>query len=378
MKKIKNLLMIIVFSAIILSMAVASVLSADKEVSYSERRKLAQFSSLGETSILSSEFSKEVEKYLLDQMPLREGLRMLDSKIRLNLLFQSDVNGLWTYKDHMLKNDEPLNEKQVAYGINLMNKLIKTNLKDANVYYSVVPEKTYFVRDKFKHLKFDYNKLENLLKNGVAGASYIDIKDTLELSDYYYTDTHWSQDKLFETVNKIAKEMGTDKYITPETEYKKQLLEPFYGVYWAQAAIGEKPDKLCYLTNDYTENAKVYGIDPEVLKNKFGVTDTLEKKVYATDKFGKMDSYDIFLSGAQPLVTIESENAKTDKELIIFRDSFSSSIAPLFTGAYKKVTLIDLRYMPSMLLNEFVEFKAGQDVLFLYSASLYNSSMLLK
>ena len=86
----------------------------------------------------------------------------------------------------------------------------------------------------------------------------------------------------------------------------------------------------------------------------------------------------IYIVSAGPLVTIESENAKTDKELIIFRDSFSSSIAPLFTGAYKKVTLIDLRYMPSMLLNEFVEFKAGQDVLFLYSASLYNSSMLLK
>ncbi len=378
MKKIKNLLMIIIFSAVILSMTIASVLSADKDVSYSERRKLKEFSSLGETSLLSSEFSKEVEKYLLDQMPLREALRMLDSKIRLNLLFQSDVNGLWTYKDHIFKNDEPLNEKQVAYGINLMNKLIKTNLKDANVYYSVVPEKTYFVRDKFKHLKFDYDRLESLLKNGVVGASYIDIKDTLELSDFYLTDTHWSQDKLFKTVNRIAKQMGTDKFITPESEYEKHLLKPFYGVYWGQAAIGERPDKMYYLTSAYTENAKVYGIDADVLKNQFGVEDTLEKRVYATEKFGKMDSYDIFLSGAQPLVTIECENAKTDKELIIFRDSFSSSIAPLFTGAYKKVTLIDLRYMPSMLLNEFVEFKAGQDVLFLYSASLYNSSMLLK
>ncbi|MBR1970072.1 MAG: hypothetical protein IKA17_06925 [Clostridia bacterium] len=378
MKKIKNLLMILICSVVILSMSIASVLSADKGISYSERRELKQFSSLGETSILSSEFSKEVEKYLLDQMPLREGLRMLDSRIRLNVLMQSDANGLWAYKDQILKNDQPLNEKQVAYGINLMNRLIKTNLQNANVFYSVIPEKTYYVRDKFKHLKFDYNKLENLLKNGVEGASYIDIKDTLELSDYYLTDTHWSQDKLFETVDKIAKSMGSDAFIIPETEYEKHTLDPFYGVYWSQAAIGEKPDKLCYLTSDYTENAKVYGIDPEVLKNQFGVNDTLEKKVYATDRFGKMDSYDVFLSGAQPLVTIECENAKTDKELIIFRDSFSSSIAPLFAGAYKKVTLIDLRYMPSMLLKQFVEFKAGQDVLFLYSASLYNSSMLLK
>ena len=71
---------------------------------------------------------------------------MLDSKIRLNLLFQSNVNGLWTYKDHILKNDDFLDEKQVSYGINLMNKIIKTKLGGANVYYSVVPEKTYFGR----------------------------------------------------------------------------------------------------------------------------------------------------------------------------------------------------------------------------------------
>lgn len=378
MKKIKNLLMILIFSIVVFSFGIASVVSEDKEVSYAERRKLMQFSDALETSVLSSEFSQEVESYLLDQMPLREALRVINAKIRSDILLQSDVNGLWTYNEHILKNDEPLNEKQVAYGINLINTIIKTKLNGANVYYSVVPEKTYFVRDKFNHLKFDYEKLISLLKSGISSASYIDITDTLSIEDYYKTDTHWSQERLFPVAERIAEKMGTKEFLTSESEYKQNVLEPFYGVYWGQAALGKKADKICYLTSEFTENASVYGIDAEVLKSKFGVSDTLVKKVYATEKFGKMDSYDIFLSGAQPLVTIECENAKTDKELIIFRDSFSSSIAPLFTGAYKKVTLIDLRYMPSMLLGEFVEFKPEQDVLFLYSASLYNSSMLLK
>lgn len=370
--------MILIFCAVTFSVCFASVISKDKDVSYAERRKLKQLSNALETSVLSSEFSQEIESYLLDQMPLRDALRVFNAKFRSELLLQSDVNGLWTYEGHILKNEESLDEKQVSYGINLINKLIKANFKDANVYYSVVPEKTYFVKDKFKHLKFDYEKLLSLLKSGIEGASYIDITDTLTLDDYYRTDTHWSQDKLFKTAEKIAKSMGTDLFLTPEAEYEKHTLAPFYGVYWGQAALVKDVDKLCYLESEHTENASVYGIDAEVLKNTFGVEDTLVKKVYATDKFGKMDSYDVFLSGAQPLVTIECENAKTDKELIIFRDSFASSLAPLFTGAYKKVTLIDLRYMPSMLLNEFAQFKPGQDVLFLYSASLYNSSMLLK
>ena len=91
-----------------------------------------------------------------------------------------------------------------------------------------------------------------------------------------------------------------------------------------------------------------------------------------------MDGYDVYLSGAQPVVSIECENAKTDRELVIFRDSYGSSIAPLFTGAYKKITLIDLRYIPSMLLGQFVEFGENQDALFLFSTSLLNSSMLMR
>jgi len=90
-----------------------------------------------------------------------------------------------------------------------------------------------------------------------------------------------------------------------------------------------------------------------------------------------MDGYDIFLSGAQAIQTIEVPNAESDRELIIFRDSFGSSITPLLTGAYSKITLVDLRYIAADFVDQFVEFE-DQDVLFLYSTSLFNSGMLLK
>ena len=59
-------------------------------------------------------------------------------------------------------------------------------------------------------------------------------------------------------------------------------------------------------------------------------------------------------------------------------DSFGSAISPLFLEGYSKITLIDLRYVASQLLPEFVTFHENQDVLFLYSTSLLNSGMLLK
>ena len=79
-----------------------------------------------------------------------------------------------------------------------------------------------------------------------------------------------------------------------------------------------------------------------------------------------MDSYDVFVGGATPFVKITNPNSNTDKELILFRDSFGSSIAPLLVENYKSITLVDMRYMNMSLLKEKVEFK-NKDILILYS-----------
>ena len=56
------------------------------------------------------------------------------------------------------------------------------------------------------------------------------------------------------------------------------------------------------------------------------------------------DPYEMFLSGSQSVITIENPNATSEKELVILRDSFGSSIAPLFVESYSKITLLDARY----------------------------------
>jgi hypothetical protein len=90
------------------------------------------------------------------------------------------------------------------------------------------------------------------------------------------------------------------------------------------------------------------------------------------------DPYDLFLQGAQPLVVLENENAASDKELFLFRDSFGSSLAPLLAPAYRQVTLIDLRYIDWALVGDYVDFTPGADVLFLYSSQILgNPSVLL-
>jgi hypothetical protein len=194
----------------------------------------------------------------------------------------------------------------------------------------------------------------------------IDIMDTLTIEKYYRTDTHWDQANLTDTVNRIAGEMGFADRLTGG--YTENTIENFYGVYCGQSALSVKPDTLTYLTSDVLEGCTVTNLET-------GAT-----AVYNLNKLTdgtSMDNYDIFLDGPAALITIENPNAKTDRELILFRDSFGSSLAPLLVQGYKTVTLVDIRYVSSVMLQEYLEFN-GQDVLFAYSTLVLNSSSSLK
>ena len=63
--------------------------------------------------------------------------------------------------------------------------------------------------------------------------------------------------------------------------------------------------------------------------------------IYNFDKMNSLDKYDIYLSGAVSLISIENTENKTGRELVVFRDSFASSFVPLLVEGYDKITLID-------------------------------------
>ncbi len=375
MNRLKSVLTIILFCTVLFGVCGMYFLLPNKDFSFAERRKLARFPELSAASVFESEFSGKLEDYLLDHIPFRESFRRINAVTRTSVLGQKDVNGLWLEKGHIFKYDGPLQPKQAEYGAKLIEKLAKEMFDGKNVYYSVIPDKNYYLTGS-DHPRFEYEKLKDILVENIFSATYINIFDTLSLESYYKTDSHWSQEKILPTANKLLGGMGMPP--ANEKDFTLKSLSPFYGVYSGQAALTSSSDVINYLSSDYTDSAKVYGIDKETLKNVFGVEDTLVPTVYAPEKLSGTDGYDIFLSGAQPIVVMECKNAKTDRELILLRDSYGSSISPLMLGAYSKITLVDLRYIPSAIISDYIDIESADDVLFLYSTSLLNSSMLMK
>ena len=158
---------------------------------------------------------------------------------------------------------------------------------------------------------------------------------------------------------------------TGNAQYTANKLDGFYGVYYGQSALPMSSEELIYFTQ------KNEGITVKILNENYsaqGITKFEEVDMYNIEKYTGTDPYDIFLHGPKQLIVIENENATTDRELVIFRDSFTSSLAPLLVESYSKITLIDLRYIANIFItDEMVQFKENQDVLILNCIDVLNS-----
>lgn len=364
-KKTKHIVITFVMVAFFLSVSLFAWLKPADDFSLSERRKLSQFPELSFKTIISGDFMSNFENYTLDQFPLRDKFRTLKAKVSLNIFKQSANNDIYVVDGFASKIEYPLNEESVKRAGDRFQYVYEKYLKDANTknYLSIIPDKNYFLAEENGYLSVDYEKMISLLKGNTDFLTYIDITKELELSDFYKTDTHWREEKLVDVAEKIGNEMGADV----KAEYEEKTLDvDFYGVYYGQSALPLPAEKIKYLENDTLKNCRVYDFQNDK-----------EIPVYDMEKGKGKDPYEMFLGGPLSLVTIENENAKTDKELIIFRDSFGSSIAPLFAQGYKKITLVDIRYIHPNLLENYIQFDS-QDILFLYSTSVINNSETIK
>ena len=338
-----------------------------KESSEAERRPLEQWPGMTAETLLNGKFMTKFENYTLDQFPARDTFRQIKSLFHYYGMQQLDNNDIYIADGYAAKLEYPLNQSSVSYVSRKFNSLYEKYLQDSagKIHFAVVPDKGYYLAEENGYLSMDYGALFAQLEENMPWADFIDLTDTLEATDYYYTDTHWRQEHLIPAAQKISQSLGVTQ--PEEGDFEKVLLDrPFYGVYYGQAALPMQPEDMYVLTNDTLSNCRVYSYE----------TDTYTD-VYNMEKLTSKDLYDVFLSGPQTILTIENPNAATDKELIVFRDSFGSSMTPLLVQDYSKITLVDIRYVASDLVGDYVTFN-GQDVLFLYSTILLNNGVTLK
>ena len=365
-----------ILAVIWVTLAALAWFSPAKDTSAAERRPLAQFPALNGETISNGKFMSEFEDYTLDQFPGRDLFRQLKALVHYHVMRQQDNNGIYFVDDYAAKLDYPINDQQVNHALGRLQFLYDNYLKnaDTNVYVSIVPDKGYYIAKQNGFPAMDYEKLFATVKEKTPWATYIDITGELSIEDYYRTDTHWKQENLIPVAQKLSEAMGVTGPVAQDFT-ARPIDYPFYGVYYGQAALPLKPDQLQVMESESLNVCKFYTFDDNLKK--------VETPMYDLSKLDSGDPYNLYLSGARiGMVQIENPNAATDKELVVFRDSFGSSIGPLLAQGYKTVTLIDIREIPSAnlkMLSKFIGLDfTGKDVLMLYSTTVLNAGNELK
>lgn len=365
MDKKRNRRYVIFIAVLFFGLTLFAWIKPADEFSATERRPLDQLPEISVQSIFSGKFMQEFEEFTLDQFPLRDVFRSIKAMTHLYVFGQSDNNDVYIADGYVSKMDYSLSDKAMDNAIKKYQRIYEKYMKEseAKVYYSIIPDKNYFLAKENGYLSYDYTKMYEYMGKGLSNMTYIDISDLLSVEDYYYTDTHWRQESILDVAQRLGNKMG----VNLEAEYEKVELDtPFYGVYYGQLGLPIEPDSLSYLDHELFLECKI--INHENGK---------EIPMYSMDKATGRDPYELFLSGSLAVITIENPNATTDKELVVFRDSFGSSLVPLLVEDYAKITILDARYLNEGMIGNYVTFDK-QDVLFLHCTSVINNETAFK
>jgi hypothetical protein len=355
-----------VFSVLLLLIPMLVFVLPQKDVSLAERRRLAKRPPIRLSTLLNGQYMKDFELALKDQFPGRQSWRSLKAVADRTAFGRAESNGYVLIDGTLSKLPEENESARILVGaakaINLVAPILSGDRH--RVYAALIPDKNIYLSEKHPTMFPDYDALWRDVETAHPEVKWIDLRPALSLDAFFRTDHHWRQECLGDTISKLAEAMNAT---TQTVSWEQTLfLQGFRGTYWGQAALPIREDQLVYCRNSIVDQAKVEHLE-----------EGKSTRVYDIERGKGRDPYDLFLSGASAVLTISNPFATEHRTLIMFRDSFGSSLAPLLIPYYEKIILIDLRYISAANVVKYVDFTGEADVLLLLSLHvLANPTML--
>lgn len=354
MKKISNLLTVVLFLAVIGGLALAFWVIPDKTFSENENRVLSDFPTISVDKVMEGELSEDFNAYFTDQFPFRDTWLTWGSLTHLSL-GQGEANGVLVGKGGQLavrKFDAYISLTERAEDTDYYS---EAHLRRAAEALGALTDKvavpvTVLPAPRTLDVAisaFDYPaELSDTLNDTLhgyfaeAGVDSLDLLPTFramyEAGDYVYyrTDHHWTTPGAYAAYEAIMTEWGMADAIIPYESFGAHTVEDFYGTTWSRAGLSFiRPDTLAYVTMADDDCYMVRDDKGEIVMSGFVDPSFLDKK----------DKYGAFMSGTHRLLTVtyEGEDETARPRLLIARDSFASSLAP-FLARHFDLVMVDL------------------------------------
>ena len=346
-----SLLTIALSALMIYGFAAAFVILPDRERSDTENRTLKQMPRFSLSSLLSGDFTADFTEYMADQFPLRDsfvGLKGATETIlrggENNSVILGEGGQIAVREDYP---DETKLAKNVAAIAAFSDYAENTGVPAVFAAAGRVIDTQDSALPSLYGTECQDRIWDSLsARCAETGAPFLPLRETLREHAaageyvYYKTDHHWTTLGAYYAARKVNEAFGgaplTREDFTPEI-----AAEDFYGTTWSKAGMHwVKPDTMEYWRWDGDEN----------------VTCDIEGRgtigLYDRDALKTRDKYASFIGGNNALTEIE--NPAAGGKLLVIKDSFFHSMAPILSKNWS-MTVVDLRYYAGpvkLLLDE--------------------------
>ena len=327
-----------------------------KTFSDSERRYLAEPPKL--TSLKDWSYDDAVETFLADQLPGRDALVGLNAYTVL-LSGRQVSSEIWRDKEGYLV-EAPITAAPDQLQKRLDRMAALGEKTDLNVYVMAVPSTGYVRRGTLpKALAALYHDddLLNMIDQtpGIIPVSLEAAFLSEGQSWYYRTDHHWTGEGAYAAYRLFMAAAGHEAL--PYDSFYHHTVAGYVGSTRSRSALWLTEGDV--LTMDEPMNTPV--------TVSFSDDEQTYTSLFFLDHLGEYDWYPLFLDGNHPVTVIENGSAPADAPtLLLVKDSFGNTLAPLLTPSYGKIVLVDPRYYRGSVADLCAQYGADE-ILFCYS-----------
>ena len=311
--------------------ALIGLLMPDRYYSEREKRTLTQKPKFTVANFISGEFSDELEKYLTDQVPLRDGWVTMKTYMEL-AIGKRESGGVYLCKDQYLMDKFTVySKKQLTANVEALAELqSKLAAEGIAMNTLLAPMAAQVLTDKLPaHAPVtDYTAILQVLTD--AGVDTTDVLSALAAHSseniYYRTDHHWTSLGAYYA---YCAWRGIEPNVDEWTQ--EILCDNFHGTTWNKVPLPSVPAE---------EITAWYQNPTRHVSYNNGQYET--ESIYEHKYLSGNDQYAVFLNSNQAQTVIEG-SGKSGK-LLLIKDSYGNTFSQFPVEDYAEVHVLDLRF----------------------------------
>ena len=327
----RNKIITFFFCLLLAVSALIGLLMPDRYYSEREKRTLTQKPQFTIADFTSGKFGDNLESYLSDQVPLRDGWVTMKTYMEL-AVGKRESGGVYLCKDQYLMDKfTAYSKKQLTANVEALAELqSKLAAKGVSMNTILVPMAAQVLADKLPAYApaADYTAILQVLTD--AGVDAVNVWSTLAAHSgeniYYRTDHHWTSLGAY-----YAYCAWRD--IEPAAgEWTQEVLcDNFHGTTWNKVPLPTVPAEEITAWYKHINRSVSYN-------NGQYETDSIYERKYLSGS----DQYAVFLNSNQAQTVIEG-SGKNGK-LLLIKDSYGNTFSQFPVEDYAEVHVLDLRF----------------------------------